>query len=114
MSAGVGCRYGVAFLYGNKLVHDPDSKYTAGRVMSVIFASIIGGFSLGQSAPNFPAFATGRVAGARIYKVINRKPLIDVHAEGQVPTTPLQVCSTCCPLQQLVLLLLGHTVDQKT
>jgi ABC-type multidrug transport system fused ATPase/permease subunit len=82
-------RYGIAFLYGWKLVQDDD--YTAGKVMNVIFATIIGGFSLGQIGPNFNYFAAGKAAGTRLYKVINRTPSIDVTAEGLIPTTPLLV-----------------------
>lgn len=53
------CRYGVAFWYAGKLVREDNSDYTAGRVMNVIFGAIIAGFSLGQAAPSFGAFATG-------------------------------------------------------
>jgi ATP-binding cassette subfamily B (MDR/TAP) protein 1 len=59
--------------------------------MTVIFANIIGGFSLGQAAPNFPAFTAGIAAGRRIFKVLDRKPLIDVNKEGIVPERPLVV-----------------------
>ena len=59
--------------------------------MTIIFAAIIGGFSLGQAAPNFPAFNTGRVAGARIYKLIDRVPTIDLNADGAVPEQSLKV-----------------------
>ena len=57
----------------------------------MIFASIVGGFSLGQAAPSLAVFNTGRVSGARIYKVINRKPQFDVDGKGEVPDKQLQV-----------------------
>jgi hypothetical protein len=125
------CRYGTAFFYGNRLVHTA-SGYDAGTVMTVIFATVIGGdepdgslycaldcaarlcaawmravgerlrctpelcdrpagFSLGQAAPNFPAFSLGRSAGTRIYRLIDRVPAIDARAGGKRPATPLQV-----------------------
>lgn len=83
------CSYGVAFLYGAKLVRE--EGYTAGQVMNVIFAAVIGGFSLGQAGPNFGTFATGRTAGYRVFNVIDRKPAIDVADTGVVPKAPMQV-----------------------
>jgi ATP-binding cassette, subfamily B (MDR/TAP), member 1 len=62
-------------------------------VMNVIFGAIIGGFSLGQAAPNFSSFFTGRVAGGRIFRVINRVPDIDVKADGLVPPEGVTVLS---------------------
>jgi ABC-type multidrug transport system fused ATPase/permease subunit len=86
------CRYGIAFLYGHQLVREAD--YTAGKVMNVIFAAIIAGFSLGQAAPNFQAFAGGRAAGFRLRRVLDRTPGINVDAPGLVPPEPLTVrCS---------------------
>ena len=69
--------------------------------MTIIFATIVGGFSLGQAAPNFPAFNMGRIAGARIYKLIDRVPAINVKADGTVPKQSLKVryntitCRSC-------------------
>jgi hypothetical protein len=59
--------------------------------MNVIFAAIIGGFSLGQAGPNFGYFATGRTAGYRLFTVIDRKPEIDLDAEGLIPSTAMRV-----------------------
>lgn len=88
------CRYGIAFLYGAKLVRE--EGYSAGQVMNVIFAAIIGGFSLGQAGPNFGTFATGRTAGFRVFRVVDRKPAIDLADKGLVPSNPMQVC-VCQP-----------------
>ena len=44
--------------------------------MNVLFAAIVGGFSLGQAAPNFQFFTKGKVGGARIFAVIERQPQI--------------------------------------
>ena len=43
-----------------------------GDVMSVLFAALIGGFALGQAAPNLQYFSTGKVAGARVIGMISR------------------------------------------
>lgn len=79
----------MAFLYGAKLVRE--EGYSAGQVMNVILAAVIGGFSLGQAGPNFGTFATGRTAGYRVFNVIDRKPHIDVTEEGVIPSTFMQV-----------------------
>lgn len=68
-----------------------EEGYSAGQVMNVIFAAIIGGFSLGQAGPNFGTFATGRTAGYRVFSVIDRKPAIDLADKGIVPTKDMQV-----------------------
>ena len=70
-----------------------DDDYTAGRVLSVIFATILGGISLGQVAPSLPVFAAGKVAGARLHKVIHREPLINIDEKGKVPKWTLRVRS---------------------
>ena len=112
------CSYGIAFWYAGTLVRDEGSGYTAGRVMNVIFGAIIAGFSLGQAAPNFGAFASGelpgdcmyrtlsllhqlsqqdgvcgsgRSAGYRLRQVIDRKPAIDVYDDGVVPPETMNV-----------------------
>ena len=56
--------------------------------MVVIFSAIIGGFGIGQAGPNMQYFATGRVAGRRLFDVINRVPPINLAAKGIVPTKP--------------------------
>lgn len=65
------CSYGIAFWYAGQLVRDEGSGYTAGRVMNVIFGAIISGFSLGQAAPNFGAFASGECPSRALYTTIN-------------------------------------------
>ena len=40
--------------------------------MSVLFAALLGGFALGQAAPNIQFFAAGKVAGGRVLGMINR------------------------------------------
>ena len=84
----VHCRYAVSFMYGAKLVRDGD--YTAGKVVLVMMSMLIGGFALGQAAPDFAHFSTGKEAGSRILAVINRKPDISMEG-GKVPKESMQV-----------------------
>lgn len=80
------CRYGIAFLYGGKLVRD--GGYTAGTVVQVMTAMLIGGFALGQAAPDFSYYVSGRSAAARLMHVINRKPQSDTHPTA-IPASPM-------------------------
>ena len=45
--------------------------------MSVLFAALLGGFALGQAAPNIQFFAAAKVAGARVLGMINRSGSMD-------------------------------------
>lgn len=53
-----------------------EAASAGGKVMNVLFAALSGGFALGQAAPNFPYFTRGKVCGARVFAIINRKPKI--------------------------------------
>ena len=49
----------------------------------VLLCALIGGMSLGQAAPNVKYFQQGRIAGARVFSMINRysqEPLLSLHA----------------------------------
>ncbi|KXZ51733.1 hypothetical protein GPECTOR_11g18 [Gonium pectorale] len=78
--------YAVGLFFGAYRVAAGD--YTGGKVMQVLIATLLGGFSLGQAAPNLQYFAKGRVAGARMFRVIDRRPEIrdesedDKHGHG--------------------------------
>ena len=77
LGAGMLCfmgAYAVALFYGWTRVRE--GAYTGGRVMSVLFAAIMGGVSLGQAAPAAAHFATARAAGGRLVAVIRRTPSI--------------------------------------
>ena len=41
-------------------------------MVTVLFTALIGGMSLGQAAPNLKYFQNGRIAGARVFKIITR------------------------------------------
>ncbi|EFJ10214.1 hypothetical protein SELMODRAFT_184079 [Selaginella moellendorffii] len=67
--------YGLALWYGSKLVLN--GGYSGGDVISVLFAVLTGGMSLGQTSPSITAIASGRAAAYKMFEVIRRVPLID-------------------------------------
>ncbi|EKX31804.1 hypothetical protein GUITHDRAFT_122008 [Guillardia theta CCMP2712] len=52
--------------------------YSAGDVMLVFFAIVLGGFSLGQVGPCVQAFMKGQASAKKIFDIIDRKPPIDI------------------------------------
>ncbi|KAL8259643.1 hypothetical protein R6Q59_027596 [Mikania micrantha] len=76
----VFCCYALLLWYGGYLVRN---HYTnGGLAISTMFSVMIGGLSLGQSAPSMTAFAKARVAAAKIYKIIDHKPNVDGNCES--------------------------------
>ncbi|KAF3501561.1 hypothetical protein F2Q69_00041698 [Brassica cretica] len=61
------CTYGIAIWYGAWLIME--KGYTGGQVMNVIFASLGGGMSLGQTLPSLNAFAAGQAAAYKMLRV---------------------------------------------
>ncbi|XP_027733749.1 ATP-binding cassette sub-family B member 5 [Empidonax traillii] len=77
--------YALGFWYGTKLTAE-DEHYDIGRVLIVFFAVLVGAFSLGQAAPNLESVAKARGAAYEVYKIINKKRLIDSSSkEGYKP-----------------------------
>ncbi|NXD36043.1 MDR1 protein, partial [Copsychus sechellarum] len=77
--------YALAFWYGTKLTAE-DPHYDLTRVLIVFFSVLIGAFSLGQAAPNLESVANARGAAYEVYKIINKKRLIDSSSkEGYKP-----------------------------
>ncbi len=84
----IGCTHGTYFMsyaaamyYG--AVKVADEAYSGGEVLNVIFAAIIGGFALGHAVPSLQYFMQGRYAGAELFKMIQKKPVIDLDAPGK-------------------------------
>ncbi|KAA0159934.1 hypothetical protein FNF31_04579 [Cafeteria roenbergensis] len=88
------CSYAAAFAYGASRIRqsrtdnpicafavvaagDTVDCYTAGNVMQVFFAVLIGAMSLGQAMPNLSALAAGQAAAYAIYGIIARTSAID-------------------------------------
>ncbi|KAK9723946.1 hypothetical protein RND81_05G036200 [Saponaria officinalis] len=75
----VFCCYALLLWYGGYLVRH---HYTnGGLAIATMFAVMIGGLALGQSAPSMSAFAKAKVAAAKIFMVIDHKPSIDRNNE---------------------------------
>ncbi|NXS57451.1 MDR1 protein, partial [Brachypteracias leptosomus] len=71
--------YALAFWYGTKLI--AEENYDIGHVLIVFFSVLIGAFSLGQGAPNLESVSNARGAAHEVYKIINKKRLIDSSSE---------------------------------
>ncbi|KAG6331124.1 hypothetical protein ID866_7968 [Astraeus odoratus] len=67
--------YGLAFSFGTTLINEGHA--TAGEVVNVFMAIMIGSFSLAMMAPEAQAITTGRGAAAKLYATIERVPEID-------------------------------------
>lgn len=65
-------------------MHTNAHALAGGDVLNVLFAALIGGFALGQAAPNAQYFQQGKAAGGRVFRMMNRHPDIDVNAPGEV------------------------------
>ncbi|NXM71059.1 MDR1 protein, partial [Serilophus lunatus] len=77
--------YALAFWYGTKLTAE-DEHYDIGRVLIVFFSVLVGAFSLGQASPNLESMSKARGAAYEVYKIINKKRLIDSSSkEGYKP-----------------------------
>lgn len=55
--------------------------------MNVLFAALIGGFALGQAAPNLQYFQKGKASGASVFAVIARRPVIADKPSASAPTS---------------------------
>jgi ATP-binding cassette subfamily B (MDR/TAP) protein 1 len=68
--------YGLSFWYGAKLIADgatnptKNKPYQGGDIITVFFSVLVGSFALGQAGPNVPPIIQGRVAAAKVYKII--------------------------------------------
>ncbi|THH21388.1 hypothetical protein EW146_g137 [Bondarzewia mesenterica] len=76
--------YGLAFSFGTTLINEHHA--TAGQVINVFMAILIGSFSLALMAPEMQAITHGRGAAAKLYATIDRVPDIDSsNEEGLKP-----------------------------
>eukprot|EP00075_Anas_platyrhynchos_P017461 XP_027306714.1 ATP-binding cassette sub-family B member 5 isoform X1 [Anas platyrhynchos] len=69
--------YALAFWYGTKLTAEEKENYDIGHVLIVFFSVLVGAFSLGQAAPNLESVSNARGAAYEVYRIINKKRLID-------------------------------------
>jgi ATP-binding cassette subfamily B (MDR/TAP) protein 1 len=79
------CVYALAFWYGSTLV---PVTMSAGQVLNVIFAIIIGAFSLGNATPHISSIGAALGAAKTIFDIIERKSSIDPLSEsGEKPSS---------------------------
>jgi len=67
------------------VLHELPSSFAGGEVMNVLFAALIGGFAVGQAAPNLKYFQRGKASGAAVFRIIARKPVIGDATVQQMP-----------------------------
>ncbi|OSD02414.1 multidrug resistance protein 1 [Trametes coccinea BRFM310] len=67
--------YGLAFNFGTTLINHGEAN--SGQIVNVIFAILIGSFSLALLAPEMQAITQARGAAAKLYEAIDRVPSID-------------------------------------
>ena len=60
-------------------VENEDSWWTGGKVMTVMFAVLMGSFSLGQGAPHFAFIQKATVAARQVFDILDAKPKIDTY-----------------------------------
>ncbi|CAH2058975.1 unnamed protein product [Thlaspi arvense] len=78
----VFCCYALLLWYGGYLVRHHLTN--GGLAIATMFAVMIGGLALGQSAPSMAAFAKAKVAAAKIFRIIDHKPTIERNSESGV------------------------------
>ncbi len=80
--------YALSFWFGAKLIAGQDSNsiekrpYDVGDVMIVFFSITMGSVAMGQALPALEHFAHGRVAGYRVFKLLDRIPKVRNDAAG--------------------------------
>ncbi|CAJ0645863.1 8190_t:CDS:10 [Entrophospora sp. SA101] len=71
--------YGLAFWYGSILIVNGEEN--GGDILNAFFAVMIGAFSIGNAAPYLSSVSNALGAAAKIYKIIDRVPMIDSSAD---------------------------------
>jgi ABC-type multidrug transport system fused ATPase/permease subunit len=88
--------YGLGLWFGSNCIEDTiicpsylnrGNKYQAGDVLTIFFIVLIIGFNFTQLTPSLKKISEGKSAAARIFKIIDRNPLIISPANAIKPTT---------------------------
>ena len=74
--------FGLAFWYAGKLVGD--DTYPGWRVIAALFGVLIGSMSILSVPGHLGAVSTARGAAYRIFKTIDRIPLIDIDSDAGI------------------------------
>lgn len=94
MSASMFLLYSLGYWFGshcaegssNCPVSTSGKLYTAGDVITVFFAVLVGCFNLSQLSPALKKIGEGGQAAARIFSILDREPLIKNPENGLKPT----------------------------
>lgn len=77
LASGFGLDFALFVMFaGHGLI---DDGLSGGKVLIVIFAVLTGGRSLDQASPCVQAFAFGKTAAYKMFKVIKRMPMINAY-----------------------------------
>jgi len=91
--------YALGFFIGSIFIdkgvtnHVTGDPYTGGDVLACFFSIVMAGFTVSQAAPVMKSFAIAKVAGAKAFKIIDRKSQISIedtkgkklsHVEGNI------------------------------
>lgn len=73
--------YAYSFYWGGYLkwneIYNFDGKaYTGGVIITIMFSTVFGAFSLGSMAPQFKAISEGQIAGKLAYDIIDNVPKV--------------------------------------
>jgi ATP-binding cassette subfamily B (MDR/TAP) protein 1 len=77
-------QYALAFWQGNRFLHM--GELGVSNILTVIMATMIAGFSLGNIMPHVQAFGAATAAATKVFNTIERKSPIDPETEeGEIP-----------------------------
>jgi ATP-binding cassette subfamily B (MDR/TAP) protein 1 len=84
MMAIINLQYGLAFWQGSRFLKNGD--VTVSQILTVIFASMLAGVSLGNVAPHAGAFGMAVAAAKKVFHTIERESPVDPEIQsGQTP-----------------------------
>lgn len=63
-----------------------DNKYTPGTVLIVFFSLVLPAVSLNQLAPSISVIYEGKLAAGRLFRIIDRVPLISNKTDAIIPS----------------------------
>lgn len=94
MSGSMFLLYSLGYWYGSNCAQGISScppslnqgvPYTAGNVITVFFAVLVGCFNLSQLSPALKKIGEGGQSAARIFAILDREPLIKNPENGLKP-----------------------------
>ena len=79
-------QYSLAFWQGNRFLHN--GELGVSNILTVVMATMIAGFSVGNILPHVQAFGAATAAATKVFNTIERKSPIDPETdEGETPET---------------------------